>query len=132
MLISFRCSLSFPLTVAHIAVGHSTWLHFWEIQFSVDYAAASETKINLPFDNNDSSMAIRLTYDLDGSLYMTNGRGGVWHVSFGPNTNYLSLHCRLLPLIWAPSLFRANPFFFFFFFIVLAGGVDFADIEEDY
>lgn len=76
-------------------------------------------------------MAIRLTYDLDGSLYMTNGRGGVWHVSFGPNTNYLSLHCGLLPLIWAPSLFRANPFFPSSFSLCWRG-IDFADIEEDY
>lgn len=80
-LTAIRCSLTFPLTVAHIAVGHSTWMHFWEIHLSVDYAAAIETKIDLPFENNDEAMALQLTYDLDGSLYMTNGSSRIWHVS---------------------------------------------------
>lgn len=81
-LTAIRCSLTFPLTVAQIAVGHSTWMHFWEIHLSVDYAAAIETEIDLPFENNDEAMALQLTYDLDGSLYMTNGSSRIWHVSF--------------------------------------------------
>lgn len=56
-------------------------MHFWEIHFSVDYAAAIETKINLPFENDNDAMDLRLTYDLDGSLYMTNGSSRIWHVS---------------------------------------------------
>lgn len=68
-------------------------MHFWEIHFSVNYAAAIETKINLPFENDDVAMELRLTYDYDGSLYMTNGSSRIWHVSaFSCTTAVMDAH----------------------------------------
>lgn len=91
---AIRCSLTFPLTVAQIVVGHSAWMHFWEIHFSVDYAAAIETKIELPFENTDETMELRLTYDLDGSLYMTNGSSQIWHVSLVHRMNSSDIYMQ--------------------------------------
>lgn len=86
-----RCNTNHPLSIAQMSKYYSGCINMWEMIASMDYMIAHKHEIEL-FDANVGKFAEDFhqsaAFDPNGSLYVVQSIGAVWHVWTIYNVRY--------------------------------------------